>query len=104
MAHAATDTNGVEDIVAFFRRVYGESERRAGREEGFEEGRRQGRVASARRFLLKLLQGRGIALTSEQAARLEQCDDAERLEGWCDRLMAGETWEGCLADSGAERG
>jgi len=41
MGIASEDMAGIEDIVALFRRVYGQAEREAGRQEGSVDARRQ---------------------------------------------------------------
>jgi len=93
MGHTATDTTGMEDIVALFRRVYGQAEREAGR----QEGRQEGSVDARRQSLRKVLRARGETLTPEQSALLDGCRDEAKLDEWQDRLLAGESAESCFA-------
>ena len=53
-----------------------------GRDEGFELGKRQGRVQGQRQALLHLLDLRGVATTPEQRARINACEDLDQLNAW----------------------
>jgi hypothetical protein len=48
----------------------------------FEEREAKARRADARKYLLRILERRGIALDTAQRARIDACDDLETLERW----------------------
>jgi len=52
------------------------------REELIEEGREEGRVEEARKSLHGVLGARGFALTADDQARIDACDDTDTLERW----------------------
>jgi len=88
MGIASEDMAGIEDIVALLRRVYGQAEREAGRQEGSVDARRQS--------LRKVLRARGETLTPEQSSFLDGCRDEATLDALQDRLLAGESAERCF--------
>ena len=53
-----------------------------GRREGLAEGQEEGMRRSLRRFILDLLELRGLPVTSEQRERVEPCESLETLERW----------------------
>ena len=110
MTEPETDAIGEEDPVEYFRRTYSEPAReegrRLGREEGrrlgFEESRLEAAIEFGKRFVHKLLRARGLVLTPEQMSQLEACQDADLIECWVDRLLAGESVAQCLAERAQE--
>jgi hypothetical protein len=54
------------------------------REEMLDEGVKAGKVGEARRSVLRVLMRRGLAVSAEQQARVETCDDLDTLERWLD--------------------
>jgi hypothetical protein len=73
-AHEATLANLLQ------RRGYRDLE--AVREEGREEGREAGRVEALRDAVRSLLTTRGVTIDAAELARIEACDDVERLKRW----------------------
>lgn len=83
---------------------FGQTHFRDGKREGFRDGKREGfrdgvafgESRRQREALLSVLEHRGIALTPEQRARVEACDELERLEQWFSRALsarsADELW------------
>lgn len=55
--------------------------RARGREEGREEGVAEGEA----KMLLRLLRGRGLAVSDEVRSRVMSCEDTAQLEAWFDR-------------------
>ena len=58
-----------------------------GEEHSREEGREEGRVATLAVAILKVLDGRGIAVDGGSRARIEACSDADVLDTWLDRAV-----------------
>jgi hypothetical protein len=46
-----------------------------------------GRLAEARRLLLRVVEGRGLALDDAQREQIESCERPEQLERWLDRAL-----------------
>lgn len=81
-AHEATLANllqrrGYRDLDA----VRGEG-REEGREQGREEGREEGHLRGLRDAVRTMLESRGVVVGADDAARIDACDDAERLKRW----------------------
>jgi len=64
-------------------------------QEGFEEGRKsalaKGELKAMRDALLRLLVRAGIALTDDDRARIQACEDAAVLERWFDNVLGAKT-------------
>jgi len=58
-----------------------------GRKEGRKEGRMEGRMEEARSSLRHVLALRGLALSTEQEARIDACGDLDTLRRWLDRAV-----------------
>ncbi len=61
--------------------------REEGRREGRQEGRQEGRLAATRASLRRVLAGRQLTPTEDEAARIEACTDLATLERWLDRSI-----------------
>lgn len=59
----------------------------------------EGRAEGEARILLKLLDGRGIALSGAQRERIESCSDAAMIEGWFDRAVVATTADEVFGDT-----
>jgi hypothetical protein len=59
----------------------------AGRVAGLEAGRVAGALAEARRAVGRVLSRRGLAMTAEQQARFDTCEDLATLERWLDQAI-----------------
>jgi len=55
--------------------------------EGRIKGEIEGRIKAKRETLVRLIVRAGIALTDEELARIEACNDADILDGWIDRVF-----------------
>ncbi|WP_437877598.1 hypothetical protein [Sorangium sp. So ce513] len=56
-------------------------------DEGRHEGRLEGRLDEARAVLRRVLAHRQLALTPEDAARIEACADLATLERWLEQAL-----------------
>ena len=65
-----------------------------GREEGREEGRQEGEAIA----VVKLLEGRGVALSDQQRARILECDDSGLVDKWLIRAATAEHADDVFAD------
>ncbi|MEJ7733288.1 MAG: Uma2 family endonuclease [Polyangiaceae bacterium] len=99
-AHEATLANLLQ------RRGYRDLEavRSEGREEGREAGREAGRVEALRDAVRSLLTTRGMALDAAGLARIEACDDVERLKRWLVRAGTESDVRLVLRERTVERG
>ena len=61
-----------------------------------QEGREEGRLAGMRADLLAVLETRGLALATEDIARIEACADSEDLRRWLLRAVVATAAEGLL--------
>ncbi|NUT41929.1 MAG: Yae1 family protein [Thermoactinospora sp.] len=68
-----------------------------GIEEGKAEGRVEGRVEGKVGALLITLEARGLTVSSEQRARIEDCTDLSQLDQWIRRALTGATTAEILA-------
>lgn len=55
--------------------------------QGREEGREQGRLEALAAAILKVLDGRGIAVDGDSRTRIASCRDADVLDMWLDRAV-----------------
>jgi len=62
-----------------------------GLHEGRLEGKLEGRLEGLREALLRLVARAGIALTEEDRARIQACDDAATLDRWIDNVIGAKT-------------
>ena len=69
------------------------------REEGIEQGIRQGRIAGERAVLARQLRRRFGPLSAAVAERLTKASAAE-LEAWAERVLDAESIEDALAPTG----
>jgi predicted transposase YdaD len=60
-------------------------------ERGIHEGELKGRLEGKRDTLLRLLARAGIALTDDEAARVQACDDPALLDRWVDNVLGAKT-------------
>jgi uncharacterized ferritin-like protein (DUF455 family) len=58
-----------------------------GHQAGLEAGRVAGALAEARRAVSRVLSRRGLAVTAEQQAKLDTCEDLATLERWLDQAI-----------------
>ena len=58
---------------------------------GLREGRREGEHKGKREALLRLMARAGIALTADERARVEGCDDVATLDRWLDNILGAKT-------------
>ncbi len=59
--------------------------------EGKLEGERKGELKGKREALLRLMARAGIALTEEERARVQGCDDVATLDRWLDNIFGAKT-------------
>jgi flagellar biosynthesis/type III secretory pathway protein FliH len=64
---------------------------RAGLAEGRKSGLVEGKVEGKRDTLLRLLVRAGIALTEDDRARIQACEDADTLDRWIDNVLGAKT-------------
>ena len=76
-----TLSNFIEDTRAAVKKGRDEG-RDEGLKEGLQLGERQGLVKGQRKALLHLLDLRGVATTPEQRARINACEDLDKLNAW----------------------
>jgi hypothetical protein len=62
-----------------------------GLHEGRLEGKLEGKLEGLREALLRLVARAGIALTEEDRARIQACDDAATLDRWIDNVLGAKT-------------
>jgi hypothetical protein len=62
-----------------------------GKLKGRLEGELKGRLEGKRDTLLRLLARAGIALTDDEAARVQACDDPALLDRWVDNVLGAKT-------------
>jgi hypothetical protein len=74
-----------------------------GRKEGLEEGLEQGELAGLRRALFRVLGRRKLTPTRSEAALIEACVDARRLERWLDRAQTVDTVAKALGPAATPR-
>jgi hypothetical protein len=55
--------------------------------QGREEGREEGRLETLAAAILKVLDGRGIAVDGDTRTRIASCRDADVLDTWLDRAV-----------------
>ncbi|MFJ2739546.1 hypothetical protein ACIO3O_07755 [Streptomyces sp. NPDC087440] len=65
----------------------------AGQAEGQAEGQALGQAAGQAESILRLLEGRGVAVSVEVAERVRGCGEREVLTRWFDRAITAETAE-----------
>jgi hypothetical protein len=65
--------------------------REEGRKQGLEQGLEQGELAGLRRYLCRILARRKLTPTRKEAALIDACVDAQRLERWLDRAQTAAT-------------
>jgi hypothetical protein len=78
----------------FIQRVIDESELKALREgelKGLREGELKGELKGLRNALLGLLARAGIALTDDDRARIQACEDAAVLDRWVENVLGART-------------
>ena len=74
-----------------------------GLEKGLEKGLEEGKIAEARRILLRLAKARfGPAGKSPRAA-IEAIDELDRLEKMTDRILTAKNWQELLDQSASDR-
>jgi hypothetical protein len=61
------------------------------RREGVQEGEQRGEQKALRGSIRRVLRKRGLALSSQDEARLEGCQDVEPLERWLDQSLSAST-------------
>ena len=61
--------------------------REEGRAEGREEGREEGRAEGRAQDIERLLDKRGIAMTTADRERITSCRDSKTLDVWLDRVL-----------------
>jgi hypothetical protein len=64
----------------------------------FQNGLEEGRAEGSRHALLRIIQKRGIVLTSEQHSIVDACADEAQLDRWLDRVLEVDTAEALLAE------
>ncbi len=69
-----------------------------GYRKGRDDGRQQGQCEQQRKTIRGVLAHRGIALSCSEEARIDQCDDLARLEGWFHRALVIEEAHQLFAD------
>jgi hypothetical protein len=70
-----------------------------GREQGLEEGQREGELKEAKRLLIRLGRIRFGRLAKENRAAIEAIDDLERLEHLSERILTATSWADLLAEA-----
>jgi hypothetical protein len=59
-----------------------------GRAEGEARGRAEGQAQGRAEALLRVLRGRGLALSEANAMRIRECSDIAQLDAWLDRALS----------------
>ncbi len=77
----------------FARKYFGE-----GKAEGKAEGLAEGKAEAKAEVLLKILAGRGVAVTDEQRSRVLVCRDLAQLDRWIDRAFQATSADAALAE------
>jgi hypothetical protein len=86
----------IEDLVKFGEDRGVRKGRKEGRQEGRQEGLEEGRREAAREALRRVLALRKLALTPEQARKIDTCADIEELARWHDQAVLARTTAAAL--------
>ncbi|MCX4240772.1 Rpn family recombination-promoting nuclease/putative transposase [Paraliomyxa miuraensis] len=62
------------------------------------EGRTEGRTEGMEQMLVRLLERRGLPITTEVQSRITACTDQERLQRWFDRAIEARTLDEVFSD------
>jgi hypothetical protein len=65
--------------------------REEGRREGLQQGLERGELAGIKRSLARVFARRKLTPTRKEAALIDACEDARRLERWLDRAVTADT-------------
>ena len=71
--------------MMFYRYPFVARMRQEGLEQGREDGLEEGQVKAIASSILKVLDGRGIAVVADTRSRIESCRDADHLDIWLGR-------------------
>ncbi|MFO0591549.1 MAG: hypothetical protein U0441_28645 [Polyangiaceae bacterium] len=82
MENRVTLTIPEEDLPPFMRQML---------LRGRAEGELKGELKGKRDLLLHLVSLRGLVLTAEERARIDECTDGDTLQRWADNLFIGKT-------------
>ncbi|MFC6067622.1 hypothetical protein [Streptomyces ochraceiscleroticus] len=69
-----------------------------GKAEGKAEGRAEGEADGRVTLILRLLEGRGIAVSEEARARITGCTELDVLDRWFDRALTAQEADELFAD------
>uniref|UniRef100_A0AAU1HXD2 Transposase n=2 Tax=unclassified Streptomyces TaxID=2593676 RepID=A0AAU1HXD2_9ACTN len=69
-----------------------------GKVEGRAEGKVEGRAEGKAEGVLRVLEGRGIAVSDEVRERIATCTDLPRVDAWLDRVGTVERVEDLFVD------
>ncbi|MFE0103348.1 hypothetical protein [Streptomyces sp. NPDC059009] len=88
--------------LSFFRSETSMRLRAEGREEGRVKGLEEGLIKGRVEAVIRILDRRGIGLTTRERDRLMACDDLDTLDRWLDRAFTVESGAQLFAESEPE--